>query len=782
MTDSFPGTTYASAAWLAAIVESSNDAIISKSLQGVIRSWNPGAEGLFGYSAQEAIGQSITVLFPPERLDEEADFMRRIHKGERVDRYETVRVRKDGTQIPVSVTLAPITDRDGSIVGVAKIARDIRTQRDAESQLRADELLLRTTLRSIGDAVITTDGEGRVTFLNPVAERLTGWTTDEAQGQPLDQVFVIVNEKTSLRAENPVARALREGVVVGLANHTLLVARDGTRRPIDDSAAPIRDDAGHAFGAVLVFRDISERRRRERDLQVLAAIVASSDDAIVSKTLDGTITAWSPGAERIFGWTRTEAVGQNIRLIIPPDRGAEEDTILARIRRGERVEALETVRVAKDGRRVETELSISPVRDGGGTGEIIGAAKIARDVSERRRAEEARTVLLKRAEAARAEADAANRTKDQFLAILSHELRTPLSAMFGWIQMLRNQQVPAERTQHALDVIHRNTVLQARLIDDLLDIARVQTGKLHVEKQPVQLIRVIEDAIEALQRDLSAQQLVLERQLESEACVVLGDPTRLGQVVNNLLSNAVKFTPPGGRIDVTLERDREYALIQVRDTGIGIEADDLPYIFERFAQVGGSSARAHAGLGLGLAIVRHLVELHGGAVSASSGGNGRGAAFTVRLPLISEPIGVAERTTTEVPAQAPLDGIKVLVVEDDADAAEMIATVLRQHRAGVITVNSAEAALNVLIEYRPDVLICDIGLPDIDGYALITRVRQMERAHGRPPVPGVALTGFAGEEERERARSAGYQIHISKPFEPDTLVGTVADLVFRRPT
>jgi PAS domain S-box-containing protein len=708
--------------------------------------------------------------------------MRRIHKGERVDRYETVRAQKDGTQIPVSVTLAPITDRDGSIVGVAKIARDIRTQREAERQLRADELLLRTTLRSIGDAVITTDSEGRVTFLNPVAERLTGWTTDEAQGQPLDQVFVIVNEETSLRAENPVARALREGVVVGLANHTLLVARDGTRRPIDDSAAPIRDDAGHAFGAVLVFRDISERRRRERDLQVLAAIVASSDDAIVSKTLDGTITAWSPGAERIFGWTRTEAVGQNIRLIIPPDRGAEEDTILARIRRGERVEALETVRVAKDGRRVETELSISPVRDGGGTGEIIGAAKIARDVSERRRAEEARAVLLKRAEAARAEADAANRTKDQFLAILSHELRTPLSAMFGWIQMLRNQQVPAERTQHALDVIHRNTVLQARLIDDLLDIARVQTGKLHVEKQPVQLIRVIEDAIEALQRDLSAQQLVLERQLESEACVVLGDPTRLGQVVNNLLSNAVKFTPPGGRIDVTLERDREYALIQVRDTGIGIEADDLPYIFERFAQVGGSGARAHAGLGLGLAIVRHLVELHGGAVSASSPGSGRGATFTVRLPVISEPIGVAERTSSKVPTRAPLDGIKVLVVEDDADAAEMIATVLRQHRAGVITVSSAEAALNVVIEYRPDVLICDIGLPDIDGYALITRVRQMERAHARPPVPGVALTGFAGEEERERARSAGYQIHISKPFEPDTLVGTVADLVFRRPT
>jgi PAS domain S-box-containing protein len=360
MTDFSPSTTYDSAAWLAAIVESSNDAIISKSLQGVIRSWSPGAERLFGYSASEAIGQPITMLFPHERLHEEADLMRRIHDRERVDRYETVRLRKDGTPIPVSVTLAPIIGRDGSVVGVAKIARDIRRQREAERRLHADELLLRTTLRSIGDAVIATDGEGRVTFLNPMAERITGWPSTDAQGQPLDQVFAIVNEKTSVRAENPVTRALREGIVVGLANHTVLIARDGTRRPIDDSAAPIRDDTGQIHGAVLVFRDISERRRREGELQMLAAIVASSEDAIVSKTLDGIVTAWSPGAERIFGWTRAEAVGQPIRLIIPPDRWAEEDTILARIRRGERIEALETVRVAKDGRRIDIELSISP--------------------------------------------------------------------------------------------------------------------------------------------------------------------------------------------------------------------------------------------------------------------------------------------------------------------------------------------------------------------------------------------------------------------------------------
>ena len=775
MTSSPPGARDDSAAWLAAIVESSNDAIVSKTMQGVIRSWNPGAERLFGYRAEEAVGGPITMLFPADRLHEEVEFMRRIQRGERIDRYETVRIRKDGTPVPVSVTLAPIADPAGAIVGVAKIARDITKQREAERQLRADELRLRITLRSIGDAVITTDGDGRVTFLNPVAERLTGWPAADALGRALDDVFVIVNEKTALVTENPVTRALREGVVVGLANHTVLVARDGTQRPIDDSAAPIRDETGQVFGAVLVFRDITERRRRERDLQLLAAIVASSDDAIVSKTLDGTITAWSPGAERIFGWTRAEIIGQNISRIVPPDRWEEEDALLASIRRGERVESLETVRVAKDGRPIEIELSVSPVRDA--AGEVIGASKIARDISERRRAEETRAVLLSRAETARAEADAANRMKDQFLAILSHELRTPLSAVLGWVQMLRNRHVPPERTQHALDVIHRNTVLQAKLIDDLLDIARVEAGKLHLDKQPVQLIPLIEDAVDAFQRDVTAQQLVLQRHLDPEAGVVFGDPTRLGQVVINLLSNAVKFTPPGGRIDVTLERDGDHARFVVRDTGIGIEPGALPHIFEHFAQVSGGRTRVHGGLGLGLAIVRHLVELHGGTVHAHSPGKGHGATFTVRFPTMVEPVGVGERPAPHVGGQVPLDGIKVVVVEDDPDVAEMVAIVLRRHGAEVVTASSGEGTLNILAEYPPDVLVCDIGLPDIDGYALLQRVREMERARGRRAVPSVALTGFATEEERQRAASVGYQIHVSKPVEPDRLVKVIAEVI-----
>jgi PAS domain S-box-containing protein len=763
------------AAWLAAIVESSDDAIIGKNLQGVIRSWNPGAERLFGYRAHDVIGQPITILFPAERLHEETEFLRRIRAGQRIEHYETVRVRKDGAPVDVSITLSPIAAPGGAIVGASKIARDITRHKEAENRLRAQEKLLRITLHSIGDAVLSTDSEGCVTFMNPVAERLTGWTEAEAFGRPVERVFHIVNETTGLPPDNPVTRALREGMAMGLANHTLLIARDGARRPIDDSAAPILDDAGRAFGAVLVFRDVTAQRHHERDLQLLAGVVASSGDAIVSKTLEGVITSWSPGAERMFGYTREEAIGESITLVVPPDREAEESALLARVREGEHVAPFETVRVANDGRRIDVELTTSPVRDS--EGQITGASQIARDISDRQRAEEMRALLLQRAETARDEAATANRSKDQFLAVLSHELRTPLAAMLGWTQMLRNRQVPAERTQHALDVIHRNTVLQARLIDDLLDVARIEAGKLHLDTQPVQLVPLIEGAVETVQRDAAAQQLDLGRQLDPEAGVIFGDPARVEQIVVNLLSNAVKFTPPGGRIDVSLDRDGDHARIVVTDTGIGIKADAVPHIFERFTQVGSGTRRAHGGLGLGLAIVRHLVQLHGGSVSADSRGEGQGATFTVRLPMMAAPIAVPARPTRQAAEALALDGIKVVVVEDDPDAAEMVATVLRQHRAEVIITSSGAAALSLLAEYHPNVLVCDIGLPDIDGYALMERVRDLERTHGRRFVPSVALTAFASEEERQRAVAVGYQVHVSKPVEPERLVEAVAQVL-----
>ncbi len=334
----------------------------------------------------------------------------------------------------------------------------------AERELAAERERLRITLASIGDAVISTDAEGRVTFLNGVAEALTGWTQAEAAGRPLPDVFRIVNEHTRQPVENPALRALREGVVVGLANHTVLIARDGTERPIDDSAAPMRDELGAPVGAVLVFRDVTERRRAEEAQARLAAIVESSEDAIVSKTLDGVIRSWNAGAERLFGYTAEEAVGRPITLIIPPERLDEEREILARLRRGERIEHFETVRVAKDGRRLDISLTVSPIRDA--EGRVIGASKIARDITERKRAEAA----LREAVEALKEAD---RRKDEFLALLAHELRNPLAPLRNGLQVMRLAAGDADAVARSRDMMDRQLAHMVRLIDDLLDVSRI---------------------------------------------------------------------------------------------------------------------------------------------------------------------------------------------------------------------------------------------------------------------------------------------------------------------
>ena len=350
----------------------------------------------------------------------------------------------------------------------------------AEEALRKQSEWLRITLASIGDAVISTDAEGRVTFMNGVAEALTGWPQAEAVGRPLPDVFHIVNERTRQPVENPALRALREGTIVGLANHTVLIARDGTERPIDDSAAPMRDESGAAVGAVLVFRDVTERKRAEEAQARLAAIVESSEDAIVSKTLDGIIRSWNAGAERLFGYTPEEAVGQSITLIIPPERHDEEHEILARIRRGERVEHFETVRVAKDGRRIDISLTVSPVRDG--EGRIIGASKVARDITDRKRAEEALR-----------EAD---RRKDEFIALLAHELRNPLAPLRNGLQVMRLAAGDANAVAQARDMMDRQLGHMVRLIDDLLDISRISQNKMELRRSRVLLADVVSSAVE----------------------------------------------------------------------------------------------------------------------------------------------------------------------------------------------------------------------------------------------------------------------------------------------
>jgi PAS domain S-box-containing protein len=446
----------------------------------------------------------------------------------------------------------------------------------AERELAAEQERVRITLASIGDAVISTDAEGRVLYLNRVAEALTGWTQAAGVGRPLPEVFQIVNEQTRQPAENPALRALREGVVVGLANHTVLIARDGSERPINDSAAPMLDESGAPVGVVLVFRDVTEHRRDEEAQARLAAIVESSQDAIISKTLDSIIRTWNTGAERLFGYKAEEAVGQPILLIIPPERQNEEQEILSRISLGERIEHYETVRMAKDGRRVDISLTISPIRDA--EGRIVGASKIARDVTERRQAEEA----LQAAVEALREADL---RKNEFLALLAHELRNPLAPLRNGLQVMRLAAGDGNLVAKTRDMMDRQLSHMVRLIDDLLDISRIGSNKMDLRSSRVLLADVVSSAVETARPALEAAGQELTVSLPPEPIHLDADLTRLAQVFGNLLNNSAKYTERGGHVWLTATREGDEVVVAVRDTGIGIPAYALPTIFDLFSQV-----------------------------------------------------------------------------------------------------------------------------------------------------------------------------------------------------
>jgi len=542
-------------------------------------------------------------------------------------------------------------------------------RRRAEEALRKQSDWLRVTLSSIGDAVISTDVEGHVTFMNRVAESLTGWGEAEAMGHSLTDIFQILNEESRQPVENPALRALSSVTIVGLANHTILIAKDGTEWPIDDTAAPIRNEQGEVLGAVLVFRDISERKRMESE----------------------------------------------------------------------------------------------------------------------------REQLLLTAQSAQKEAEQANRLKDEFLATASHELRTPLTAVVGWSRMLRSGKLDAENSARALEAIERNATLQTKLIDDLLDVSRIITGKLILDRRAIEMAHVLSDAVNTVRPAADAKHITIVTSFDAETGPVLGDANRLLQVVWNLLSNAVKFTPKNGRIEVRLQRVNSQAEISVRDSGEGISSEFLPYVFDRFRQGDGKTTRLHSGLGLGLAIVRQLVELHGGTVSAHSDGPGLGATFKLRLPVLSinsvPGSKTAARDSTLTTARGTdglsiecsprLEGVRVLVVDDDSDTRQMLKAVLSECQAEVIIAASAAEAIEEIERRKPDVLVSDLGMPEQDGYEFIKNVREMESADHAARIPALALTAYAKAEDRVRALASGYQVHLSKPVEPAEFVLVVANLAGR---
>ena len=640
------------AARLAAILDASDDAIIGETVEGIITSWNRGAERIFGYTAREAIGQPITLIIPPELVDEETAVLGTIRAGRRVDHFDTMRVAKSGEMVRVSLTISPIRDAAGRIIGAFKIARDLSRQRQGE---------------------------------------------------------------------------------------------------------------------------IAQAR--------LAAIVDSSDDAIVSKTLAGVITSWNAAAERMFGWSAEEAVGQHITLIIPVEYHEEETHVLARLARGERINHFETIRQRKDGTRLPVSLTVSPVRDAAGV--IVGASKVARDISERRLVEHARQTLLEHEQKARSEAEAMNRSKDQFLATMSHELRTPLNAIYGWARMFAEGALDPAATRNAAQAILRNARIQVQLIEDLFDVSRVITGKMRLDVRAMNVLAALEAAVETVRPAAAGKGIRLDTALDPRAAPIMGDPDRIQQIAWNLLSNAVKFTPKGGRVQLHLRRVNSHIDIIVSDTGEGIAAEQLPHLFERFHQADTGPTRRHAGLGIGLSLVKHLVELHGGKVTAISPGLGQGTTFTVTLPIsVMHPAPSREAPSADRAAgtidtdslkPVSLRDLRVLVVDDDGEGRELAALILTNAGAETRTASSADQAVQVLGGWLPDVLVSDLEMPGEDGYSLLRRVRHEMALHGRR-LPALALTAYGRSEDRVRVLAAGFNLHLAKPADPTELVLAVASL------
>jgi PAS domain S-box-containing protein len=502
-------------------------------------------------------------------------------------------------------------------------------------------------------------------------------------------------------------------------------------------------------------------------------------DGVATLSASGTVLQCNPAFLRLFGQPAREIVGSDVRGLWVRVGVNREDLPFTRMLGSRRRESAD---LRLDDRWFH--VTADPMLDGRGA--LLGAVYVVTDVSDRKDAEEERARLLHGEREARQEAEAANRAKDEFLATLSHELRSPLNAMLGWCRMLRRRVLDEATTERALETIERNVRLQTQLIDDLLDVSRIITGKLSLAVRPVELPAVIDATLESVEAAARAKGIRLERTLHPAVPPILGDPGRLQQVLWNLLSNAVKFTPAGGRVFVRLDRSTSHARILVGDTGQGIQPSFLPYVFDRFRQAETSAARAHGGLGLGLAIVRHLVELHGGTVEAHSEGEGRGATFTVLLPVQSHlpesrsplpesmwaegsPVGMKGES---LPA---LDGITVLIVDDDGDTRALLRTMLEGCGATVRAAGSAREALSAISSATPDVLICDIGMPGQDGYELIRQVRQLPGTP-RGPIPAVALTAYARREDAGRAIEAGYQLHLAKPVDPLALAQVVAAL------
>jgi PAS domain S-box-containing protein len=578
--------------------------------------------------------------------------------------------------------------------------------------------------------------------------------------------------------EWPLARSITTGEMV--TNEEVEILRgDGTRGAVSINSAPIRDGEGRIVAGVVTFFDITERKQVERKLREQAEMLDLAHDAIFAWELDGAISYWNRAAEEIYGYAREEAVGRVSHELLETEAVEDMDALLDSLRLCGRWQG-ELRQRTKDGREIVVESRMTLVKRNGHRLVL----ETNRDITERKRAEQERERLLESENAARREAEHANHAKDEFLALLSHELRTPLTPMLGWIRILRRRQVRPEDHDSALEKIERSVESEIKLVNDLLDVSRIITGKMTLNLQTLDFSGIVSAAVEVARSSAEAKEIDLVVETGEREALVSGDPDRLQQVVLNLVSNAIKFTPPGGRVEARLRRDDAQLELIVKDTGQGISPEFLPHVFERFRQADSSVARAHGGLGLGLSITKRLVELHQGSIHAVSEGEGRGSTFTVKLPFAVNP-GAPSASSRQIYSgdyrardfgSVSLEGARILMVDDDANTRDMMKVMLEQVGADVVTAASASEALSKLQPGRYDAMLADIGMAEVNGYELIARVRALGPEKGGD-LPAIAITAFAGKEDRLRAITSGFQYHMSKPVEPGELVGAIAALI-----
>jgi PAS domain S-box-containing protein len=701
-------------AWLAAIIESAEDAIVSKTLDSIVTSWNKGAERVFGFTSDEIVGKSITILIPPHRQNEETLILDKIRKGERIEHYETIRMRKDGSLVDVSLSVSPIKTGDGQIVGASKIARDISNRKLIEKKLQEQTEVVETINR-IGQFLLAE------LDLHKLVQGVTDAATDLTDAQFGSFFYNVLNEDgasymlftlagvpTEAFAHFPMPRATE------LFGPTF--RGDGTIR-IDDVKKDTR------YGKSSPYYGMPPGHLPVTSYLAVPVITRSGE------VIGGLF----------FGH---------------PDAGKFSE-------RHQRI---------VEGLAAQAAIAMDNAR-------LYEAAQ--KSIKEREK-------LLASEQEARRLAESASRTKDEFLGLLSHELRTPLNAILGWSRMLGSQ-LDEETYARAVDSIERNAKLQSRLIDDMLDISRIISGKLRLDAQPVDLTMVINAAVDTLRPAAEAKNIRVYVVMDYSSGIVLGDATRLQQVVWNILSNAIKFTEKGGSIQVSLERVNSHIEITISDSGIGIDEEFLPFVFDRFRQADSTSSKKYGGLGLGLSIVRQLVELHGGTVEADNRKDVNGAVFTIRLPLMAvhqkSGLQIEENEQNHltigkmVPFDCPasIEGLKILVVDDEPDARMLLCAILEQCGAEVKTCENAAQTLLMLEDFKPDILVSDIGLPEVDGYELIRKIRENENGTGKR-LPAAALTAFARTEDRLKALSAGFNMHITKPVEPAELIVVIANL------